>query len=124
VLYGENGFRDDNEFAGEKEIVDADDRACQGIFDGSEESVGGAFFDGAEGGIKRGARNGSDGRAEKLESGFFAESAGLALEGDAHLHFRHVRSAHNLSGLGESAILRRHGLSTGKVRIAAGNRAL
>jgi hypothetical protein len=48
-LYGENGFRDDNEFAGEKEIVDADDRACQGIFDGSEESVGGAFFDGAEG---------------------------------------------------------------------------
>ena len=124
MLDGKNGFRDDNEFAGEKEIVDTDDRASKRIFDGSEQSVGGAFLDGAEGGIKRGAGNGSDGGAEKLESGFFAESAGLALEGDAHLHFSKFRSAHNLSGLGESVILRRHGLSTRKVRITAGNRAL
>ena|SRR5580704_260393 len=95
MLDGKNRLRDDNEFAGEKEIVDTDDRASKRIFDGSEQSVGGAFLDRAEGGIKRGAGNGSDGGPEKLKSGFFAESAGLALEGDTHLHFSKVRSAHN-----------------------------
>lgn len=124
MFNGENGFRDDGEITGEKEIVDADDGTREGIFDWGEERVSGAFFDGAEGGIKRGAGNGSDGGAEELESGFFAECAGLALEGDAHLHFRRVLSSHNLSGLAESVILRRHGLDTGKTRVAVRNRAL
>lgn len=94
MLNGKDGLGDNGEFAGEKEIVDADDRASERIFDRGEESVGGAFFDGAERGIKRGAGNGSDGGAEKLESGFFTESAGLALKGDAHLRQTEVFRSH------------------------------
>jgi len=124
MLDGKNGFRNDREMAGEEQIVDADDGARQGIFDGGEESVGGAFLDGTKGGIKRRAGDRSDCRAKELEGGFFAEGAGLALEGDAHLHFSKVPSAHNLNGLGESVKLRRHGLGTGKARLAARNRAL
>ena len=114
MLNREDSLRDHPEIAGEQEVVDTDDGTGEGIFDGGEESIVGAFFDGAESGIEGGAGNGSDGGAEKLKGGFFAEGAGLALEGDAHLHFRHVCSAHNLIGLGEAAkLLRRHGLSTG-----------
>lgn len=112
MLDRENGFRDDDEFAGEKEIVDADDGAGEGIFDWSEKSVGSALFDRAKGGIKRGAGNRSDGRPEELESGFFAESTGLALEGDAHLQVASFCGAHELVCLGEWTKLRRHGLNT------------
>jgi hypothetical protein len=85
VLNGQNGFGDDGEMAGEEEVIDSDDRAGESVFDGGEEGVSGAFVDGTEGGVESGAGDGSDSRAKKLESGFFAERAGLTLEGDAHL---------------------------------------
>ena len=67
----------------EHEVVDADDRAGERIFDGDEESVGGVFRDGAKDGVECGARDGGDFGAEELDGGGFAEGAGLALEGDA-----------------------------------------
>src|SRR5712691_9832070 len=84
MLDGQNRFCDDSEIAFEKKVIDADDRAGQRIFDGSQEGVGGAFLDGAKGGVEGGTWHGDDLFAKKLESGFFAESAAFALEGDAH----------------------------------------
>jgi hypothetical protein len=83
---GEDGFGRDGEGAFEEEIVDADDGAGEGVLHGGEESVGKAVADGAEGGVEGGAGDGGDGFAEELDGGFFAEGAGLALEG--HAHFR------------------------------------
>jgi len=85
VLDGEDGLRGDGEGAFEKEIVDADNRAGESIFDRGEERVGGAFVDGTESGVKRGTRDGGDGFAEKLDGSGFAEGAGFALESDTHL---------------------------------------
>jgi len=115
VLDGEDGFGGDGESAFEKEIVDADDGSGEGVFYGGEERVGGAFVDGAEGGVKSGARNGGDGFAEKLDGGGFAEGAGLALEGDAHLQLvAGVCRAHRFAGLlASEKMRRRHGLGTG-----------
>ena len=87
MLDGEDGFGGDGEGAFEEEIVDADDWACEGVFYGGEESVGEAVADGAEGSVEGGARDGGDGFAEKLDGGFFAEGARLALKGDAQPWF-------------------------------------
>ena len=84
MLDGEDGFGSDVEGAFEEKIVDADNWAGEGVFYGGEESVGQAVADGAEGGIEGGAGNGGDSLAEELDSGFFAEGAGLALESYAH----------------------------------------
>jgi len=80
----EDGFGSDGQGAFEEEIVDADNRASEGVFYGGEERVGEAFADGAKGGVEGGARDGGDFDAEELDGGFFTERAGLALEGDAH----------------------------------------
>ena len=82
-LDGENCFGGDGEAIFEHEVVDADDRAGERIFDGDEERVGGVFRDGAKDGVERGARDGSDFGAEELDGGGFAEGAGFALKGDA-----------------------------------------
>ena len=82
-LDGKNRFGGDGEPIFEHEVIDADDRAGQRIFDGDEQRVGGVFRDGAEDGIERGARNGGDFGAKELDGGGFAEGAGLALEGYA-----------------------------------------
>jgi hypothetical protein len=81
---GEDGFGGDGEGALEEEIVDADDRAGEGVFNGGEKGVGKAVADGAESGVEGGARNRGDAFAEKLDGGFFAEGAGLTLKGNAH----------------------------------------
>lgn len=83
MLNVKDGFRDHAEVAFEEKIVNADDGACECVFDRSEKGVCGAFGNGLEGGIKGGARNGSDGVAEELNGGGFAERAGFALKGDA-----------------------------------------
>ena len=85
MLDGEDSFGGDGEVALEEKIVDTNDRAGERIFHGGEEGVGEAVCDGAEGGVKGGARDSGDGGAEELDGGFFAEGAGFALEGDAHL---------------------------------------
>src|SRR6266704_2860807 len=64
VLDGEDGFGDDAEIAFEQKIVNAHDGASERIFYRSQKSVGSAFRDGAERGIKRGAWNRSDPFAE------------------------------------------------------------
>ena len=84
MLDGEDGFGSDGERAFEEKIVDADDGAGESVFDRGEESVGQAVADGAEGGVEGGAGDGGDSLAEELDSGFFAEGAGLALESYAH----------------------------------------
>lgn len=84
MLDGENGFGGDREGTLEEEVVDADDGAREGVLDGGEESVGKTVANGAEGGVERGARNGGDAFAEKLDGGFFAEGAGFTLKGNAH----------------------------------------
>jgi hypothetical protein len=82
-LDGKNCFGGDGELIFKHEVVDADDRAGERIFDGDEERVGGVFRDGAKDGVERGARDCGDFGPEKLDGGRFAEGAGLALEGDA-----------------------------------------
>ncbi len=82
-LDGENCFGGDGEAIFEHEVVDADDRAGERIFDGDEQRVGGVFRDGAKDGVECGARDGGDFGAEELDGGGFAEGAGLALKGDA-----------------------------------------
>ncbi len=101
MLDGEDGFGSDGERAFQKEIVDADDGAGECVFDGGEESVGAAFADGAENGVEGGAGDGGDGFAEELDGGFFAEGAGLALEGDAQscVAWRVVWRSHALGSL-------------------------
>ena len=79
----ENRFGGDGQPIFEHEVVDADDRAGERIFDGDEERVGGVFGDGAKDGVECRARDSSDFGAEELERGGFAECAGLALKGDA-----------------------------------------
>src|SRR5438128_6317605 len=78
----ENGFRDHGEIAFKKQVINADDGASERIFNGSEQRAGSAFRNSGKGGIERGARDSSDGFAEKLNGGGFAEGAGFALEGD------------------------------------------
>ena len=82
-LDGKNCFGGDGELIFKHEVVDADDRAGERIFDWDEERVGGVFRNGAEDGVERGARNRGDFGAEELDGGGFAEGAGFALEGDA-----------------------------------------
>ena len=82
-LDGENCLGGDGEAIFEHEVVDADDRAGERIFDWDEERVGGVFRNGAEDGVERCARNRDDFGAEELDGGGFAEGAGFALEGDA-----------------------------------------
>ena len=84
VLDGKDGFGSDGEGAFEEKIVNADDGSGEGVFYGREESVGEAVADSAEGSVEGGARDGGDGFAEELDSGFFAEGAGLALKGYTH----------------------------------------
>jgi len=83
MLDVQNGFGDHGEIAFKEQVVNADNGACERVFHGSEENVGGAFCNGGEGGIEGGARNGGDGFAEKLNGGGFAEGAAFALEGNA-----------------------------------------
>jgi hypothetical protein len=97
VFDRQNGFRDDGEGAFEEEIVDADDWAGEGVFDGSQESVGEAVTDGAKSGVKGGTRHGRNFFAEELDGRFFAESAGLALKRDAH--FVSVCRSHPMTSL-------------------------
>ncbi len=80
----EDGLGGDREGAFEKQIVDADDGPGERIFDRGQEGVSPIFADGAKSGIERGARNGCDALAEKLDCGFFAESAGFTLKRNAH----------------------------------------
>lgn len=80
---GKDCLGGDREAIFEHEVVDADDRAGERVFDGDEQSVGGIFRDGAEDGVEGGARDGGCFGTEELNGGGFAESAGLALEGDA-----------------------------------------
>jgi len=84
MLDRENRFGGNGEGAFEEEIVNADDRAGERIFDRSQKSVGETVADGAKGGVERGARDCGDLLAEELDGGFFAEGAGLTLKGDAH----------------------------------------
>lgn len=79
----EDGFRDHGEIAFKKEVVDADDGACESVFDRCEESVGGALRNCGEGRIECGARNRGNGFTEKPDGGSFAEGTGFSLEGDA-----------------------------------------
>ncbi len=81
----QNRFGDNREPALQQQVEYADDGASQGILDGREERVRGAFGDGAEGGVKGGARHGGDGAAEELNGGGFAESARFALKGHAQV---------------------------------------
>jgi hypothetical protein len=83
-LDGENRLGGDRELIFEHEVVHADDRAGERIFDGDEERIGGIFRDGAENGVECGARDGGDFGAEELDRGGFAEGAGFTLKGDAH----------------------------------------
>ncbi len=82
-LDGEDRLGGDGELIFEHEVVDADDRAGERIFDGDEECIGGVFRDGAEDGVEGCTRDGGDFGAEELDGGGFAECAGLALEGYA-----------------------------------------
>src|ERR1700716_2868393 len=84
VCDGKDGLRDDGEAAPEEKIVDAHDRASQRVLDGREKGVGGVLIDGAESSVKRGARHGGNGAAEKLDGSGSAESARFALKGHAH----------------------------------------
>jgi hypothetical protein len=84
VFDWKDGFGGDGEGAFEEEIVDADDRASERVFDWGKESVGEPVADGTEGSVEGGARDRGDGLAEELDSGFFAEGTGLALESYAH----------------------------------------
>jgi hypothetical protein len=84
-LDGQNGFRNNRQPALQQQIENTDNGASQGILDGREESVGGAFRGGAKGGLKCGARDGRDGVTQKLNGGGFAEGAGLALKGYAQV---------------------------------------
>src|SRR5215813_3148225 len=63
---GKNCFGDHVEIAFEEEVVNADDGASEGVFDGGEERVGCPFGNGGESGIERGARNGEDFVAKEL----------------------------------------------------------
>jgi hypothetical protein len=83
-LDGKNCFGGDGEPIFEHEVVDANDRAGERIFDGYEQRVRGIFRDGAKDGVERSARNGGDIGAEELNRGGFAEGAGFTLEGYAH----------------------------------------
>src|SRR5580698_3074894 len=85
MLDRQDGFGGDSQGAFEEEIIDADDWAGESVFDWGQESVREAVADGAEGGVEGGSRDRGDSFAEKLDGGFFAEGAGLALEGHAHL---------------------------------------
>ena len=99
-LDGQNCFGGDG--AGrlsQQEVVDADDRAGERIFDGDEQRVGGVFRDGAEDGVERSARDGGDFGAEELDRGGFAEGAGFALKGDSHFVNVQTQKASEASSL-------------------------
>src|SRR5713101_602130 len=84
VFDGKDGFSNDGQAALQQQVVNAHDRTGQRVFHGGEKSVGNAFRDGPERGIKRGARHGRNGVAKKLNGSGFAEGAGFALEGNPH----------------------------------------
>src|SRR5882762_9241737 len=83
MLNAENGFDDHSEVAFKEQVVNTDDGTGESVFDRSEKDFCGAFRNGGESGIEGGARDGGDGFAEKADGCGFAESAALALEGDA-----------------------------------------
>ena len=85
MLDGEDCFGGDGQSAFQEEIVNADDRSRERVFNRGQESVGEAFRDGAKRGIEGGPRHGRYCFAEELDGRFFAEGAGLALKRDAHL---------------------------------------
>src|SRR5260370_8312768 len=88
----QDGFRDDAEITFEQEIVNAHDRASEGVFHRGQKSVRSAVRNGPESGIKGGTCNCSDPVAEKLDGSLLAERAGFALEG--HTRGLAVGSAH------------------------------
>src|SRR5438477_1363893 len=92
VLNGKNRFGNNSQFTLEQQVVHANDRASQRIFDGSEQRVGRSFVDGAKRRIERCTWNGGNPIAQQLDCGRFAECAVFALEGYAHDWFR--RSGH------------------------------
>ena len=84
MLDGQDGLRGYSEGAFEEEIVNADNGSGERVFDGGQKSIREAFVNGPKGGVKRGTRNRGDAFTEKLDCGFFAESARLALKCNAH----------------------------------------
>jgi hypothetical protein len=84
VLNREDNFRDYAEVAADEEVIDPDNGTCEGVFDGSKNSIGQTFLDGTKSRIKSGARHRSDTWTEKLKRRFFTESAWLALKRNAH----------------------------------------
>ena len=80
----QNCLRDNRKPAFLQEIEHAHDRACQGILHRRKEGVSGTFGDSREGRLKCCPRHGRDRIPEKLDSGGFAECAGLALKSYAH----------------------------------------
>jgi len=78
----EDGFGNHREIAFEQKIEHANDRACESVFDGSQERIGSAVANCGERGVKRGPGHGSDGVAKKLNGGSFAESSMFALKGN------------------------------------------
>jgi hypothetical protein len=99
MLNREDSLRNHSEIAAEEEVIDPNDGTRERIFDGREKSIGCIFFDGPKGRIKCRARDRGDFFAEEADGGFFAEGAGLALEGDSHRHLTDVFRSHNLVGL-------------------------
>ena len=82
-LDGENCFGGDRQLILKHEVVDADDRTGERIFDGDKQSLGGVFGNGAEHRVERGARHRGDFGAQELNGSGFAEGAGFTLEGYA-----------------------------------------
>lgn len=108
MLDWQDGLRGDSEGAFEKKIVNADDRAGQSVFDRGQESIRETFVDGPKSGVKSGPRHGGDTFAEKLDSSFFAESAGLTLKRNAHFMDDSIsRRGHGVLGFSTMSWLRR-----------------
>jgi hypothetical protein len=68
----------------QKEIVNVDNGAGEGILDGSQDRIREAVINGSESRIKCRAGHRRDSGSQKLEGSFFTESAGFALKCDTH----------------------------------------
>lgn len=84
VLDRQDRLGGNREGALQKQIVNADNRPGEGIFDRSQDRIRETVINGPESRIKCGAWNRSDSVSEKLDGGFFTESAGFALKRDTH----------------------------------------
>src|SRR5579859_7013161 len=83
MLNAQDCFRDHGKTAFQKQVVDADDRTGERVFDWGEKRVGVTIGNCSESRIERSAGNRGNGFAEELNGRSFAERATFTLKSDA-----------------------------------------